>query len=77
MFVPGLNGTTQLVVKSHFSQHPQASCSYLCNKLDDFDKDVEGHVSGHHTTRSFREKCRNNGVEASGGGAEMTKKHFW
>lgn len=39
---------------------------YLCNKLDDLDEDVEGHVSGHYAARSFWEKCRNNGAEPSG-----------
>lgn len=40
-------------------------CVYLCNKLDDFDKDIERHVSWYHTARSFGEKRCYNGVEAT------------
>lgn len=40
-------------------------CVYLCNKLDDFDKDIERHVSWYHTAGSFGEKCCYNGVEAT------------
>lgn len=40
-------------------------CVYLCNKLDDFDKDIERHVSWYHAARSFGKKCCYNSVEAT------------
>lgn len=40
-------------------------CVHLCNKLYDFDKDIERHVSWYHTARSFGEKRCYNGVEAT------------
>ena len=38
---------------------------YLCNKLDDFDEDVERHVSRYHTAGSFGEKRCYDGVETT------------
>lgn len=38
---------------------------YLCNELYDFDKDIERHVSWHHTAGAFGEKCCYDGVEAT------------
>lgn len=38
---------------------------YLCNKLDDFDKDIERHVSWYHTAGAFGEKCCHNSVETT------------
>ena len=40
-------------------------CLYLGNELDDFDKYVEWHVSGHHTARSLREEGGHDGAEAA------------
>lgn len=40
-------------------------CVYLCNKLDDFDKNIERHVSWYHTAWSFGKKCCHNSVEAA------------
>lgn len=46
---------------------------HLCNKLDDFNKDIERHVSGYHTARSFGEKRCYNSVEAT---VERIKKRL-
>lgn len=46
-------------------QYSICHCVYLCNKLDDLDKDVERHVSWYHTAGSFGEKSCHNGAEAT------------
>lgn len=38
---------------------------YLRDKLDDFDEDVERHVSGHHAAGAFGEQRGDDGVEAA------------
>lgn len=41
--------------------------SYLCNKLDYFDEDVERHVSRDNTSRSLREQGGNDGGQTAKG----------
>lgn len=41
-------------------------CAHLGDKLDDFDKDIEGHVSGDHAAGAFGEKCCYDGVKPTG-----------
>lgn len=48
------------------SNNRAVQCVHLSNKLNDFDKYVEGHVSWDHTARSFWEKCCYDGVQATG-----------
>ena len=50
-------------------------CLYLGNELDDFDKDVEWHVSGHHTARSLREEGGDDGAEATADRRSRVEAH--
>lgn len=50
--------------------------TYLCNELDDFDEDVEGHVPGDHATRPLGEESRHYGVETTAGGEERTSARY-
>ncbi len=42
--------------------------THLCNKLDDLDKDIQGHVSGHNAATAFGEQSGGDGRQATGGG---------
>lgn len=41
--------------------------THLCNKLDNLDKNIKGHVSGHNATTPFGEQSRGDGRQTTGG----------
>ena len=41
---------------------------HLCNKLDNLDKDIKRHVSGHDAPTPFGEQSGGDGRQATGGG---------
>lgn len=43
------------------------NCVHLCNKLDDLDKNIKGHVSGHDATTPFGEQGGGDGRQTTGG----------
>ena len=55
--------------------HCPGFCLYLGNELDDFDEDVEWHVSGDHTARSLREESGDDGAEAAADRRTRVKEH--
>lgn len=42
--------------------------THLCNKLDNLDKNIEWHVSGHDAATPFGEKSGGDGRQTTGGG---------
>lgn len=54
----------------------------LCNKLDNLDKNIQRHVSGHDATTPFREQGGGNGRQTTGRGkekytSEAVVKLYW
>lgn len=57
------------------------SYTHLSDKLDDLDKNVEGHVSGNNAATPFGEQCGGDGCQAAKRGREkpyvpLTYLHF-
>ncbi len=60
--------TTGMCTSREFARCVCTVYTHLCNKLDDLDKNVEGHVSGHNAATPFGEQSGGDGRQTTGGG---------